>query len=115
MDRDERVANNEVAFRNANESLHVTFSAEGSEEPYPFLCECGDSSCTSVILVSLDQYEQVREHPARFLIASGHKQLESERIVEDDETFQVVEKAGRAGELVTIAWHQRLSPKSDRN
>jgi hypothetical protein len=103
--RDERVAKNEITFRDANESLHQKFRENGHDQEYPFLCECGDRSCLSLVFLSLDQYEEVRAHSARFLISVGHKQLESEQIVEDEPEFQVVEKTGRSGELADDAWY----------
>ena len=66
--RAERVARNESIFRDANEQLRASFELEqDAETRLPFLCECANPRCTRVLLVSLEEYAEVREHPARFL------------------------------------------------
>jgi len=37
------------------------------------MCECGHSNCTGHIVMSLREYEDVRQHPKRFLIKEGHE------------------------------------------
>ena len=98
-----RVAENEGAFRAANEKLRVVFERAGSET-LPFLCECGDFTCTEVVFVGLDIYARVREEPARFLVRPGHKQLETETVVEHDEVYEIIEKSGIAGDIVRSRW-----------
>jgi hypothetical protein len=88
---------NELAFRRANDSLYETFAREGHEEGYPFLCECSDRLCTTVVILSLTKYDDVRSHPGRFVVAAGHYRLEGDRIVEAEEDFQVIEKTGWPG------------------
>ena len=112
--REERVARNELAFRQANESLRAVFedaSSGDADETYPFLCECGERLCTDVVPVSLAAYTAVRAHPARFVILPGHKQLDSERVIEETAGYEVVEKSGVAGEIARNAWVQ-LGPKT---
>jgi hypothetical protein len=104
--RDERMARNELAFRRANESLRPVFEDAPGDEAYPFLCECGDRRCTEVVHVTLATYASIRAHPQRFLILPGHKQLDSERIVEARDGFEVVEKSGVAGEIARTGWMQ---------
>jgi hypothetical protein len=107
--REQRVAQNELAFRRANESLRTVFEEAASHEPeeaYPFLCECGERRCTEVVYVMLDTYASVRAHPQRFLIIAGHKQLDSERIVEAGDGYEIVEKSGVAGEIARAGWMQ---------
>jgi hypothetical protein len=66
----------------------------------PFLCECADRSCTEIVMLSLADYERIREHPSRFLLVAGHEDAEAdyERIVEAENGYAVVEKIGVAGE-----------------
>jgi hypothetical protein len=96
---EERIALHEVSFRSANETLWTVF-ADSGEAPlggaYPFLCECGDRTCTQVVQVPLQLYAEVREHPARFLIVPGHRQLDPETIVDDGDGYEVVEKGRRS-------------------
>src|SRR5207249_4285893 len=99
-----RIAENESAFRRANETLRALFESNPEADSYPFLCECGDSHCTIVVRASLEQYGAVREHAARFLIAPGHMQLATEHVVDETDEFQVIEKGGPAGEIVRARW-----------
>jgi hypothetical protein len=87
-----RVAENESIFRRANEKLEKRFREFEAEGLTPFLCECGDAACTQVIRLTLDEYEGVRGHPAHFAIVSGHQILVAERVVEQNERYDVVEK-----------------------
>jgi hypothetical protein len=87
-----RVAENEATFRRANEHLEVRFRELGAEGLTPFLCECGDAGCTRTIRLLLDEYEAVRTHPAHFAIVRGHQILEAERVVEQNDRYDVVEK-----------------------
>lgn len=110
--RDERVARNELAFRRANESLRVVFEDASDDEPdeaFPFLCECGERQCTEVVRVTLETYGTIREAPERFLILPGHKQLDSETIVESGDGYEIVEKSGIAGEIARAGWTQLSS------
>jgi hypothetical protein len=109
--REERVARNEAVFREANERLRwrVVHSFPG-EGTIPFICECGNERCTAAVRVSIEVYEQARLDPVRFLIAPGHKQLSSEEIVDQGEGFEIVEKRGRAAEILS----QLPSPPSRR-
>jgi len=99
-----RIAENEAAFRRANETLRDIFERMAEADDYPFLCECGDRLCTMVVRMSLDEYGAIREHAARFLIVPGHRQLETEQVVEETDQFQVVEKSGPAGEIARARW-----------
>jgi hypothetical protein len=108
-ERELRIAVTESTFREANESLHSVFADDAEESPfaaYPFVCECGDRTCTGVLLIPLAVYEQVRGHPTRFLILRGHKQLGSERVVDQADGYEVIEKIGAAGEIARADWSQ---------
>jgi hypothetical protein len=106
-----RVAENEAAFRAANEKLRIVFENADQDE-LPFLCECGDFICTQVVAVTLDIYERVREEPARFLVSPGHKQLDQETVVETGDGYEVIEKSGLAGEIARTRW---LTPHGRRH
>jgi len=57
---EERAVRNEVLFREANEKLGDKRQELELIGQTPFLCECGDPSCTELIRLSLEQYEHVR-------------------------------------------------------
>jgi hypothetical protein len=61
-----------------------------------FLCECADTSCTKVVLLSLEEYAEVREHPARFLTLPDHEEPETEVVIDEERRYQIVQKRGEA-------------------
>jgi hypothetical protein len=101
--REERVAENEVIFRRANEEIEEV--AEKLDESLtvrliPFLCECADRRCTQIIRLSLTEYEDVRASPRRFAIVSGHEMtLEDEHVIARSDRFTIVEKVGEGGRV----------------
>lgn len=97
--RDERVARNEVLFRDANERIEQLAQELGEREPIAFFCECGDRDCTERIEVTTTRYEAVRDVAERFFVMPGHNDPRVERVVEDAGRFMVVEKVGEAAEV----------------
>ena len=101
--REERVAENEVTFRRANEEIEEV--AEKLDESLtvrliPFLCECADRRCTKIIRLSLREYEDVRANPRRFAILPGHEMtLEDEQVIARSDRFTIVEKVGEGGRV----------------
>jgi hypothetical protein len=73
------LARNEAFFRAVNEGIAEASERFESDEA-EFLCECGDANCTHRIEVSLDDYENVRAHPTRFLVRRGHDLPEVEKV-----------------------------------
>jgi hypothetical protein len=104
-----RKAQNEARFRDANETQRGAAAAivESDEEPVPFLCECPDPRCTSVVLVTLREYEAVRAVPTDGLAAHGHEDLTVEDVIETTERFRRTRKTGPAGEAFA-----ELDPRS---
>jgi hypothetical protein len=102
-----RAAENEALFRRANEQIEERLgelTLEGGRSP--FLCECEDTTCRDVLRLTREEYEAVREHPRRFIVAFGHP-LTHARIVERRDEYLVVEKTGEAGEVA-----EDLDPRS---
>jgi hypothetical protein len=96
----ERVAKNDMAFRDANEGIGQAAAEHGIAERVPFICECADPGCTQILQLSLAEYEMIRMNPRRFLHAVGHHTGEHEMVVEEKPGYAIVEKVGRAGEVV---------------
>ena len=94
MERSERVAKNEILFRQVNERiLHI----EGDRwrvDPVDFMCECGDVQCTRVVQLAVDDYERLRADPTHFGVIPGHEIPEIEAVVERHPHYLVVEKLG---------------------
>jgi len=89
-------------FRQANEQIRA--AVEEHDPPFehlPFICECAEQSCTQIIRMRLAEYRAVREHPRRFVVVVGHEANDGPVIVvEKASGYVVVEKTGRAGEIV---------------
>ena len=98
----ERVAKNDARFRESNEKLvEVSRVLEfGQDDVLPFLCECADVNCTTIIQLTAREYEAVRRNPVRFINARGHEVNEFDR-------YTIVEKVGAAGEVAA-----ELDPRS---
>ena len=99
-------ARNEAFLRAVNEGIAEASERFESDEA-EFLCECGDAHCTHRIEVSLDEYENVRSHPTRFLVKRGHDLPEVEEVVQQRRRYAIVEKVDR----VAAAIVRRLNPR----
>ena len=105
-ERSARLAQNETIFRAGNERIDTNRGSTSGTAPY--LCECGNASCFESVPLTHAEYEEVRSHPARFFVASGHEDLSAgEVVVEDLGRYTIVEKQGAEGEIVT-----RTDPRS---
>lgn len=101
----EKVARNNAVFREANDEI-ATSAADlglGDGRPVPFICECGDPQCATVISLTLPEYQRVRSNSHWFAHANGHAtDLPGiVRTVERHDGFTLVEKLGHAAEIVT--------------
>jgi hypothetical protein len=98
----ERIAHNDSAFRAANEQISSKAKAVHTAEDrlVPFLCECADSTCTSILQLNLVEYEQIRTDSRQFLNALGHDRVEGlVEVMFKNHNYLVVRKSGRAGEI----------------
>jgi hypothetical protein len=90
--REERLAENQRAFRTGNERLRGVLETAAGSEPVPFLCECMDDTCMARVELTLEEYGDVRTHDSRFLIVPDHPTLPGERVVQENGSYQIVEK-----------------------
>ncbi len=95
---DERLAKNEILFREINERLDEMSVPWSKTTDY--LCECSDMFCTKVVELRNDEYERVRSRPTLFVVAHGHEQLEIEKVVEETEGYFLVEKIVAVDEII---------------
>jgi len=92
-DRERRLGENEVLYREVNErvrELHDDFGLD--EQLIEFVCECARLSCTERIRLTPGEYEHVRASGRRFALVDGHEVPDLEAVVERSERFVVVEK-----------------------
>jgi len=109
-DRERRLAENEAAFRDVNESLrYVAAQGTATVQTMRLVCECGDPGCSEFVDVTLTEYEQVRAVSTHFIVRPGHVAPDVERVVVENDRFVVVEK--RPGDPADIA--EATDPRSD--
>jgi hypothetical protein len=95
-----RASLNQARFRELNETsleaaLHGGVFAE-------FVCECTRESCDARVSLTVEEYEQVRRSPSRFVLAVGHASTVDERVVDSTARFEIVEKVGDAAKLAEL-------------
>jgi hypothetical protein len=104
---EERIGRNEALFREVNERIRDvsgTLDSVGGSSAVEFVCECSRTECHASVELELQDYERIRAHPARFLVAIGHLwSPEAERLVEENARFWVVEKVREAADVAEEA------------
>lgn len=81
----------EDVFRSANESIAAMARELLTEPAIPFLCECSDKRCFARIWLTIEEYDEARAAPQRYLTISGHE-VEGAFVIADDERFALAEK-----------------------
>jgi hypothetical protein len=99
----QRIARNEDIFREINEGIRRGRWPGEEDSVSGFRCECASLGCTQMLPLSFREYEHVREHPRRFIVAPGHERLDVETVVERRSEYLVVQKMGPAGEVAEAA------------
>jgi hypothetical protein len=104
-----RIARSESLFRDVNERIAETARHLGADHA-EFVCECADTSCSEHIQARLEEYEEVRSDPTRFLVAPGHEEPDYESVEEREPNHRVVakDKDSRVEQAV-----RRLYPRSN--
>ena len=98
--REQRLAENEVLFREINEQIKGSADRHGSDaHRYEFLCECSNIDCTLRLEMTLAAYEELRADPTHFATAPGHALPEIETVVAAFDGYTVVQKHGEAAEV----------------
>jgi len=93
VERSDRIARNEILFRQVNERI-LQIEGGWRVDPVDFMCECGDVNCTRVVQLAVDDYEGLRADPTHFAVLPGHELPEIELVVERYPHYVVVEKTG---------------------
>jgi hypothetical protein len=93
--RQRRLAHNEAIARDVNEQVRQVASRwHNPGELIELICECSHEDCAERVHVILDDYQQVREDPTRFLVISSHVVPQIENVVGEAGDASVVEKVG---------------------
>ena len=107
----EHQARNEALLREVNERVaEVDKAAEQTnlapgETMFEFLCECGASdgdagTCVERVLMTINEYEQVRSQDDRFVVFPGHETEVLESVVARTDRFVIVDKRPAAEPFV---------------
>ncbi len=99
MNVPERLAHNEDVFRELNERIEAGTWVVSAEQRIAFTCECAALGCNVLVELTVAEYESVRAHARRFLLAPGHELPAIETVVHRGEGYVVVEKEGDAAEV----------------
>lgn len=92
------VVRNELLFREVNERIFQIASSE--TDGLEVLCECGNEACISTLTITVHDYERIRAETSRFVVCNEHELGDIERVVERTPAYLVVEKTGRAREVL---------------
>jgi hypothetical protein len=100
----ERLAHNQVLFREVNERLREMLNESAGEAD--FLCECSRADCTETVPLQLAEYERIRSNSNQFVITPGHEIPEIEKVVSESDRYFLVRKINGAG------YAERTDPRS---
>jgi len=98
-DLEQRIALNEARFREVNEGIARGQWPGEEDAPVGFRCECAQLSCTQLVELTVAEYESVRAHSRRFVVAIGHEVAGAETVVGTQAGYVVVEKLDEAGRV----------------
>jgi hypothetical protein len=98
--RKERIACNEGAFRELNESLESHVHRGRPEGDYAgFVCECGNGDCDAIVQLDLATYERIRDDPMLFFAVRGHEAPDTEDVVDDGGHYVILRKHDDVAEI----------------
>jgi predicted ATPase len=97
-----RMTENEMTFRRVNEALRRPRPLADAEERRTFACECSRETCSTMLELTVGEYEAVRASGRRFFVHPDHA-AHVDRPVSRLGTCLVVEKVGEAARLAEAA------------
>jgi hypothetical protein len=105
-DREERLALNEVAFRDVNERVaEQVEDVAGTHASFNVLCECSSTGCALRISITPAEYKSIHADATQFIVVAGHANPEIEDIVDGTGTtrYDIVRKRGDAATVARQA------------
>ena len=92
-ERERKIGENEILYRAVNEKIEALNSVFGAiTDVMTVVCECGDGTCAEQIDIDVPSYERVRRDPTLFITLPGHEIEDVERVVEQHDAFEIVQK-----------------------
>jgi hypothetical protein len=61
----------------------------------PMMCECDKPGCRTIVMISLDEFAEIRRDPNNFLIAPGH-QLEGAELQRETPAYTIRRRNGES-------------------
>jgi hypothetical protein len=104
-----RVARNQALFRETNEAIERGQWPGEPDKTVRFRCECSQPDCNEAIVLSLAEYEQVRQHSHLFVVIEDHVVQEVEDVVGRRAGCVVVAKKGVGGAVAEARDPRRAS------
>jgi hypothetical protein len=98
--REERLAQNEAMFREANERAKAWEERHLEVEVELYLCECANPECSEKVGLGKSDYERVRSDSRRFVIVPGHELPDVETLIEQNDGWAIIEKAPEVADIV---------------
>jgi hypothetical protein len=111
----ERIARNDVIFREANERIGEAAEEYGAEMSIPFFCECADENCREIVRLTMAEFRDLRSNPRHFLNTPGHEASAHgwAEVIARTDGHVTVAKIGRAGDIAeTLAGEDEPSTVS---
>jgi hypothetical protein len=96
---EQRAAANEALSREVNEAIERGQWPGEQDAVKSYRCECSQPACSQLVKLTPREYERIRSHARRFIVAAGHARPELETVLEQAPGYLVVEKRGAAGEV----------------
>ena len=107
-ERGDRIARNEVAYRDVNEAISAGRAGRETAGPRPFVCACGQIGCNELVELTMAEYEAVRADPRRFFMLAGHEIPDVEDVIERHERYLVAEKTAKEAAIA-----EELDPRRE--
>jgi hypothetical protein len=104
--REERLAANEALFRQVNERIVELTDTWGGQ--LDLVCECANTECMRRVVLTVSEYEQLRQNSHHFAVLPGHEILDIEDVTERNDRYFIVEKHVETHEQV-----EESDPRSD--
>ena len=94
-----RAAANEATIRDVNEGIERGQWPGEEDSPVGFRCECARLGCNQLVELTVNEYEEIRANPRRFVVVPGHEFHDVEVVVEARRGYLIVEKRDQAAEV----------------
>ena len=102
--RRERATQNESVFREVNERTNELADPAAF---HLFVCECEDRGCAETVVMTAQEYEEIRRTSNSFFVLPGHQEPLVDEVTETHERYFVVRKLG-----VGAAVAEKLDPRT---